>query len=308
MNIPIFPVIISIIQVFGMFGIGFMAKHLNYLDERDLNKWSTFIVDFLMPLLIFYSITTGFPNTNLKTLFLLPTIGFSIMLFGALTGFFFIKGIKSTDKDVIKTFHYFCAINNFGYLPIIIIQNIFNESGLALFFLFNLGSQLAYWTIGVGLLGQESFSNKFKNIFSSSLFALFIAVFIAVLDLTKHIPQLFLNICKSGGNAAVPLILILIGASLHKVPIKKYLRDIAYLTLVRLILLPLMIIFVLKFLNLSREIYSISLIIALMPVSVSAAVTTRRFGGSPDFAAASALLNTLISIITIPIGLWMFGN
>jgi predicted permease len=45
-----------------------------------------------------------------------------------------------------------------------------------------------------------------------------------------------------------------------------------------------------------------------MPVSVSATVLTRRYGGSPAFAATAALLTTLASLATVPLGLWMVNR
>ncbi len=64
---------------------------------------------------------------------------------------------------------------------------------------------------------------------------------------------------------------------------------------------------VLKAIPMPDYIYKISLIIALMPVASSTAVLTRRFGGSPSFAAAAAVITHVFAIITVPTGLYILG-
>jgi len=84
---------------------------------------------------------------------------------------------------------------------------------------------------------------------------------------------------------------------------------VLYSTLIRLIVLPLISIIILNALPISSDVYNVAVIVSLMPVAAASVIMTRRFGGSPDFAASTALLSTIVSVITIPVALWMiFGH
>ena len=292
-------ILLAIVQTFGIFFVGWLARRLKYVDENDINRWSRVVVDFLMPMLVFHTITRSFEAGRLGELWPLPLLGLGIIVLGALCGIVLRMGVRSPDPRVPPTFHHFCAINNYGYLPIIIVSSLWGDEGLARLFFFNLGSSIGYWTIGVGLLGG-SVRRAAKNILGPNLAALALALALCLTGLNNGVPEIVMRISGTIGAAAVPSILILIGASLHPLPkiVEKF--DIAYISAVRLLLLPFLIIAILVQLPLHPDVRSIAFIVALMPGTVSSTIITRRFGGSPEFAAQAAVVTTILSIATIP--------
>jgi predicted permease len=295
------PIIFAIIEIFGIFGIGALARRLGHIKQDDLNSWARLIIDFLFPMLVFSSIYKNFNPNRLSELWLLPLIGFGLMFFGALLGYALKYGIKNKTRDRLNTFHHFCAINNYGFLPIIIITNLWGEKYLPLLFFLNIGSSIGYWTIGVGLLGGRNIKSTLKNVISPNLIAIILALLVSLCGLKAYIPEMLVTICSKLGAAAIPLMLLLIGASLYgssQVFKNKY--DIAYLSLARLIVIPFLSILLLKLLPLPQDAYRIAYVVAIMPVSVSSTIMTRRYGGDPDFAGQAALLTTIASIASIP--------
>jgi malate permease and related proteins len=116
-----------------------------------------------------------------------------------------------------------------------------------------------------------------------------------------------INVAKLTGDAAVPLILLLIGATLYGSRRVDHLRDLSYLTLLRLVVLPAATILLLRGLPLARETYALAVIVALMPCSSTSPIMTRRYGGSPVYAGHAAFFTTLCSIATVPLLLWLLG-
>jgi valyl-tRNA synthetase len=70
--------------------------------------------------------------------------------------------------------------------------------------------------------------------------------------------------------------------------------------------LPAITILALKLLPLSRDNYELAFIVSLMPASASTAIICRRFGGSSEFAAEATIVTTVLSAITIPLGVMWF--
>ncbi len=301
-------IIFAILQIFGVFFVGWLARHWQYIREEELNRWSKFVIDFLFPLLVFHSIASDFDAGRLRELWPLPALGLGMIVAGALAGILLRKGLRQQPEPLVKTFHHFCAINNYGFLPLIIVQNLMGTPAIALLFFFNLGSNIGYWTVGVALLGESDLRKAARNIVNPSIIALFIALGLSLTGFKAYVPAVIMKITGSAGAAAIPCMLILIGASIYPFPRLLQAGPLAYLCVVRLAILPAAFVALITALPLAADVRRIALIVALMPASVSSTIITRRYGGDPDFAARAAVLTTILSIFTVPLGLWLVGG
>jgi predicted permease len=257
-----------------------------------------------LPALTFSSITTSFQIERIHQLWPLPVIGLGLVLLGTIAGVLLRFGLFSTDGDKHRTFIHLCAVNNSAYLPIVIIRNIWGESTLANLFFFNIGTTLGVWTIGVGVLGATNFKTCFKNILTPTLASAIISILLVVTGINSLIPPLVIKIITRAGSIAVPLILILVGASLAKKASFSFSWPVIYISIVRLLILPFFSILILRLLPLSSDVFTIAVIVSLMPAAVSSVIMTRRFGGSAQYATNAAFITNLLAIITVPAALW----
>ena len=294
---------LAIAEIFGVFAIGWLARRMGYLHEPDLQRWSRFVIDFLFPLLIFSTICGHFEADRFGQLWPLPAVGLGMMLAGGVLGFVLRRGLRRGDRDVVKTFHHFCAVNNYGFLPIIIVGRLWGDEALANLFFLNLGSNIGYWTVGVTLLGELSWRIAVRRLLSPSLIALSLALGLSLSGLNASVPSIVLAVSGRAGAAAVPCMLLMVGASLCPLPSLTDKRDLAYLTGVRLILLPAAFIAVLLAMPLAADVRNIAIVVALMPTSISTVILTRRYGGDTDFAARAAIVTTVAAALTVPAAL-----
>ncbi|MDA0989756.1 MAG: AEC family transporter [Verrucomicrobia bacterium] len=111
------------------------------------------------------------------------------------------------------------------------------------------------------------------------------------------------------GAAGVPILLMLVGAGLYPPPRIRHKAALGYLTVVRLVAIPLITVALLLMLKLPPEARNIALVVSVMPASVSSVILTRRYGGDPEFAAEAVLATTLFSILTVPtiLGVFLHG-
>ncbi len=302
---------LAILEIFGLFAIGVLARHSGYINDNEIDRWSKFVLDILFPAYIFHSITSGLEVNRFIELWPLPLIGLGLVVYGMLSGILLRFGIFSRDREIHRTFMHFCAVNNSIYLPIVIIRNVWGESMLANLFLFNLGTTLGVWTIGVGILrtAEKRDMLKIRQLLTPNLVSIIIALMVAFSGVYKYIPEVIIRIISAAGSASVPVILILIGASLAQSSTIRITWAVIYSTIVRLVILPTLAIIVLKALPISPDVFTVAAVVSLMPVAAASVIYTRRFGGSPSFAASTAILSTLATVITVPIALWLiFGQ
>ena len=291
----------AILEIFGLFVIGAILRWRGLLRHNDLDRLSKVIFDILFPLMIFASLYRELKAEQLYRLWSLPVIGFGLMAFGAILGFLLQYGMRHRENGRGETFLHFCAVNNFQFLPLIVIANLWGPRYIPLLFILNLGSNLGQWTIGIALLSGGNSRQAMKNILNPNVYAILITLGIILLRIP--IPTLVVNIADRAGAAALPMCLIVVGAALFGAArhLLQNWWDMVWLCLCRLAILPLLTILILKFLPLPNDVYRIAFIVGIMPVSMSAAVLTIRYGGSPEYAGQAAVVTTLVSLVTMPL-------
>lgn len=298
-------ILMAIVEIFGVFAVGWLARRLGYIREQDLQQWSGVVVDILLPLLVFEKVLRGFDPDRLGQLWPLPAIGLGMVVVGGVSGIFLRRGLRSGDRELARTFHHFCAINNYGFLPIIIIERLWDDGALANLFLLSLGSTVGLWTVGVAVLGDFDPARTLRKLVTPTLTAMALAVTLAMAGWADRVPEVALTVANKAGGAGVTLMLLLVGASLYPAPRLRDRRDLAYLSFVRLALLPLVFVTVLHVLPLSDDVRNVSVVVALMPASVSSTIMTRRYGGDPGFAAQAVIVTTVLAAGTAPASLWL---
>jgi predicted permease len=294
-------ILLSIAEIFAMFAIGALGRGLGYIGEKDINNLSKLIIDILFPVTIFASITSNFKPEQVTELWVLPLLGFGLMAFGYFLGIFLKYGLRVSTKERMITFHHFCSVNNYVFLPLIVIQNLWGSQLIPLLFIMNIGSTLGVWTVGLLPFSGGNWKQALKNMVTPCQISIILALGFVFMRIP--VPEGILNIMNKVGACPVPLILILTGAAIFgsRKAMFHSRRDVLYLILVRLILIPSLTIILLKMLPVSRDVYRVVYVVSLMPVAAAAAVFTRRFGGDSDFAGQAIVATTLASAVSIPL-------
>ena len=302
-----YQVFLSILETFIVFGVGALAWKLKMIESGDLDKLSRLTLDLFFPMLTFSTITRTFNPDHLSELWVMPLLGIAIMLFGAVVGWIFKRFMKSRGHGREGTFHHICAINNYVFLPIIVLQNIYGERHVALLLLMNVGSTIGFWTIGVATFtGGSSWKQTLKSIFSINIAAVVAALLVSVLGIP--VPEALDYTFKYLGDITVPLMLVVIGVALvgsFRGMLENW-YDMLLLSAVRLVLIPVALLLLLRLLPLPEEVCQVTAVVALMPAASSSVLVAKRYGGDPDFAGRAIILTTLFSLGTIPLLMGIF--
>jgi hypothetical protein len=70
---------LAILEIFGLFAIGVLARHSGYINDNEIDRWSKFVLDILFPAYIFHSITSGPGGQPFIELWPLPLIGLGLV-------------------------------------------------------------------------------------------------------------------------------------------------------------------------------------------------------------------------------------
>jgi len=309
-------IIIKVFSVFLIIILGIIVRKKNLISSITINEFSVIITKVFYPALIFSSFLKNFSSDEIIKNYLLPLGTILIMTVGYTYGIFISKFLKFKDEKEKNTFRFQCTINNYSFLPLPIIILLYGEKYGSFLILSTFGSEIAVWTIGIlSLTGNRLKKESFKNILSIPMISIILSVILIFLKdyfsiqntRVIEIANSILNTGSLVGNATIPLALFIAGARMGEIKLKKIFNfNLLILSFFRLIIIPLTSIFLFYIFSFPCDIRKVLNIVAIMPSAIASIVLSEAFGSDSKFAAEAVLLTHLLSLITIPIFLYIF--
>ena len=302
MNTEVFlKVVFAVIETFVFFALGGFAVERKMIDQPALKGFSRFAINVLTPFMVFSSIAGKFTREDLSTAWIYPVLGISMMAFHAILGFGLCPFMRHRTPARRAAFLHMAAINNFLYLPIIIIGYLFPGKTVAALLFCSVGSTFGQWTIGIAVMSLGDVKKLLCNLVSANSLAVVAAVIYILMP--WKLPESVINLTGKIGALSIPLILVLIGASVWASRSKwtEHLYDLFYTTFTRIILIPVLTLILLRFIPLPEEARNIAVVLAVMPASCGSVLIVSEYGGDSDFTGQIVLSSTLFGLITMPI-------
>ena len=293
-------VLLAIGQTFVFFAVGAAAVKFKYLDSRDVSRLGNFTMDVIFPFCCFASVFHGMQGADPMAVWMPPVLGFGIMALNGIIGLGLQYGLKNRSESRMKAFRQMAAINNYLFLPLIIVESLYGSAGSACLMLFSVGSAVGFWSVGIWVMSQFGLNKEtFKNLITSNLIAVLLAVALVCFKVPVH--DEVIRLANGIGMIGTPLMLVLTGASLtlSGAALFREGRDAAWGVLCRLVIIPALTVAVLKMLPMPPMVFNVALIIALMPTSCASVIIVGKYGGDVDYSGQQLLLSTFISPATI---------
>lgn len=298
----------AIIPVFLVIGGGFLARRIGWLTEEADRSLMNLVVNLLYPALIFSYILGNEALRQPENIVLPPLVGFTSIVAGFGVCMLVARKLKIGDQRECRTFAFSTGMYNYGYFPIPIIALLFDRETTGVLLVHNVGVEMAMWALGVGfILSANDPKSLWKRIFSGPVIAILVAVPMNWLGLDERMPNFAFESVNLLGQCAIPLGLILIGATFADLAklseLVERIRIPVAACLLRLGIFPVAFLVFAWLLPFSIELKQVMIIQAAMPCAVFPIVLTRHFDGSPDVALKVVLATTAVSFLTIP--LWV---
>jgi predicted permease len=298
----------AVLPIFFVIGAGALARRLGWLDTEADRSLMAVVVNLLYPALIFSIILGNDALRQPSNLILPPLVGLTTVVGGFGLAMLVARKFKIGDQKECRTFAFTTGIYNYGYFPVPIIALLFDRETTGVLLVHNLGVEVAMWVLGVGfILSPSDPKSIWKRVFSGPVIAILVAVPMNYFKVDQHLPNSALETIDLLGQCAIPLGLILIGATFmdlaKETKITSRLNIPITASVLRLGILPAAFLFIAFILPLSTELKCVIAVQAAMPCGVFPIVLARHFDGSPEVALKVVLGTTIISFLTIP--LWI---
>lgn len=294
----------AILPVLGVIGVGYGIRRLKWLTPEADASLVRVVVNLLTPCLIADTILGNPVFGRVGNVVLPPLLGFGTTAMGILLGWWVGRGMGERER---RTFALTVGICNYGYIPLPLAQVLFSAGTVGVLFVQNIGVELAMWLVGLSVLSGRSWRGGWRHLLNPPVFAIVGTLALNAVVPREAVPVPVLQAVHLLGRCAIPLGLILIGATLADLlpAMGESVRWRAVLLAcgVRLVAVPAIMLGLAWWMPVSREIREVLLLHAAMPAAVFPIIMARHYGGDAGTALRVVVGTSLASAVTIPVWL-----
>jgi predicted permease len=306
-------------KLFFLSTVGYLAVRFRLLPAGIIEAISKFIITVSLPCLIIATLGTHLHYDQMGTLALGSLAALTLNISGIAFALVFRRLFVSTQEQGRNLFLSLCAMQNSGYLPIPLIAAVLPDDvraqGLLLTFVYIIVMGALFWSLGVWLVTEGAAKNwreNIRNIVNPPI----IAVLFGLLFLIPQVRTGFTAVpylresLSLVGNTTIPLVMIVLGGSFGK-GISLHERGgriIGISAIVKLMVVPVLVLLAVKVFEMNRIFGFVLVLQAAMPAAMNHIVVAREYGGNIPLTARALFFHYMLSIVTVPIFLYLFGR
>jgi predicted permease len=297
-----------ILPVFAIVAIGVALRRVQWLTAEADESLLKLVVNFLYPCLIFESVADNTAVRDPRNLLWASPVGFVTLALGIGAAYCAGRALGLKRGTGLRTFAFTVGFYNYGYIPIPLMTGLFGRESLGLLLVHNMGCEAAVWTVGVLVLAGVPLREGWRRLASPPVLSLLLALGMNLCSLTPHIPAPAMDVVHWCAAGAIPLGLLLIGATLENFILENPQRLFEARTtfgacLLRQGLLPVAFLLLAKFLPCTPELKRVMVVQAAMPAGIFSIVLAKHYGGRPLTAVQIVVGTTVLGVLVIP--LWL---
>lgn len=292
-------VTILIKQVFIMFvlmAIGFVAYRKQILSNQGTKDIGKLLLNVAIPMIVISNFCVEKSAEKTAELFESALLSFLCMALSVAFAY-----LAYHKKDRIAEFS--AAFSNAGFIGIPLVQAIFGSGAVFYISVMIVLINVLQWTYGVYTITDDKNVMDFKKIMKNPLI-LSVGIGIVIYFLNIRLPKIAMDIISSISAINTPLAMIVSGVYLAQSDLLNAMRkkDAWLLSLSRLIVIPLIVMLVFRFLPFGSTAMKLSILLAsACPVGSNVAVFAQQYDKDYRKGVEYVCVSTLLSILALPL-------
>lgn len=285
-------IIAVILPVFLIIGAGYLFGVFKRISLEPLIEVLLYLT---IPALVISSLTTK--KIVFADLGVVSLAALTVVLGTGLVSFLFLTSIR---KRSLKGFYLPTMFMNSGNIAFPLSLLAFGRDGLALAVIYYVSISILVYTLGIYIVkGKGGWSEMFKL---PLLYAAGIGVILNAADL--RLPQFIASSIDLLGSATIPLMLVSLGYRLRSTQLTSFWISIggAIIRIGAGFLIAYAFVTIFGITGLTKQILILS---SSMPSAVINFIMSHRYNVDSDIVASIVVLSTIMSIVTIPIILYL---
>ncbi len=286
----------QVVILFILIAVGFTCGKTGLLKNSSINGMANLILYIVTPAVIINSFTIEFQPEKFRYLIITAVLTGIIHVIGIIFVKFFIKTPDITKNSVMK---FSAVFSNCGYMAIPLQSALLGNDGVFYGSMYIAMHNVVMWTWGCRAMSPEVKTSAKQIILNPGIISIIIGILLFVSPV--KLPNVIASPIGHLAALNTPIPMIITGYHLSHSEIK--LKDIQeYIPLLyRLIICPVILIFIL-FITGIRGTVAISCIIAASaPVAAAVSMFSEKYDRDTSLSAKLVSVSTLLSIITMSV-------
>lgn len=306
------------LMMFTLIIAGYLLRKFKILPEGSEVTMARLETYALVPALNFHNWATNCTVETMSENWTLIIYGLVIALAAMAVSYplsrLFVRNFRESAKLEYERniYKYAMTFSNFGFMGNFIILGVFGSEGLFRYLMFTMSMNFIVASWGVYILvpkgNIKSKAALLKNIFTPPTIGMFAGGIVGITGLTEKLPDFLLRAAENASNCMGPVAMILAGFVVGGYEFRTLLgkKKVYVATLFRLIVIPSVLVTVLYWLGINKEIITLALIAYATPLGLNTIVYPATYGGETMTGAAMAMISHTLSVVTIPLMYYVF--
>ncbi len=297
----------QLIELFLIICTGYTLYKVKIFNTEVNKKLTKLLLNVSMPALILSSVleqTERPPSSEVLVVFAAATAMYLIL---PVISIILVK-VMRIPKPRQGLYMFMNTFSNVGFMGFPIINALYGATAVFYTAIINVMFNLSVFTYGVVMVnyaGGEKTPFSVKKLLSPGIIGALLALLIYALNL--RFPAPIESFIGTLGGITTPLAMLMIGSTLAAMDIKSVFNDarVYVFSIIKQLVIPIALFFAARFFIHDEFILGIVFIMLLMPVANTAVLFATEYGRDEGLAAKTVFITTAMSVITIPLGVWI---
>lgn len=278
--------------------VGYIVYKIGMISEVGLKNLSALLMKAVTPIILIASFQRAFSGGLMRdwaAMFILSALTYAVQIL--LAQLFY----RDKKANAVAEKRLSIVMPNNGFLAFPLMQSLAGENGIFFGSANVIILNILLWTYGARQLKSDEKINIKKILLNPGIIAVALGLLLFVSPVKLPKPVFDAMDAISGLNT--PLAMIVLGGMIAQTDLKKCLAQLDFykISIVKLVVLPIIMMFIFKLLPISGDVILVSLICAVTPTATAVAMLSQLYDGDYRYATGAIIITTVLSAITMPI-------
>lgn len=279
--------------------VGIICKKTKIITDDGNKELSKLVLTVVNPIVILMAYQKDYKPQLVKNL--LIAFGLSILSYIILIVAAYLL-IPQKDGRETQIERFSAIYSNCGFMGIPLVNALFGSEGIFYLTAFLTVFNLVVWTHGIILIsGERNLKNIVKVFYSPVIISIVLGIIMFFAQI--RLPDIITDSLNFISNLNTPLAMIVSGVTIADTKILKLLKKpgIYYVSFLKLILLPLILIAAFSLFNVNEQVRITVLVAASAPAATMCTLQCIRYEKNSLYASEIFAASTILSVVTLPI-------
>lgn len=286
-------------EIFILMITGLILKKSGILGEQGKRVLTNLVLYLVLPCNTVTSFEVSFSEDTLQSFVVIFIISIVLQAFCMAIGrVIYPKG----NRGRWKCLYYGTVCSNAGFLGNPIAEGVFGPLGLVLASVYLIPQRIVMWSSGLSVFSEAHDRKQIikKVVLHPCILACGIGLFLMLSDI--HLPAALDKSVAAIGSCNTALSMMAVGMILADLKPSEFIdRDVAFYTLVRLVLIPICVYIPCILLRLDATVTGVAVLLAAMPAGATTSMLATEYHADDKFATKMIVFSTVMSMASTPI-------